>query len=97
MSPKQRRYLAGLAQPMECLATLGRAGATPALADRLGELLRLHELVKLRFADFKESRSELAAALAEATGSELVRIIGFVAVFWRPNPDPDPHRINIDI
>ena len=61
-------YLSGLAQSMECLVTLGRAGATPELADRLDELLGAHELVKLRFGDFKESRRELAAALAERDG-----------------------------
>jgi len=95
LSSRQRRYLSGLAQSLDCLVTLGRSGATPELADRLDELLGVHELVKLRFGDFKESRQELAAALAERTGSELVRMIGFVAVFWKRNPDPDKHKIDI--
>jgi RNA-binding protein len=93
LSARQRGYLTVLAQASDCLVTLGRAGATPELAERLGELLELHELVKLRFADFKESRRELAAALAESTGSELVRMIGFVAIFWKPNPDPEKRKI----
>ena len=97
LKSRQRVYLSGLAQSMECLITLGRAGATPELADRLEELLAQHELVKLRFGDFKESRKELAAALAERTGSELVRMLGYVAIFWKPNPDPDERAIDIDI
>ncbi len=95
LNSRQRTYLSGLAQSMECLVTLGRAGATPELADRLDELLGAHELVKLRFGDFKESRRELAEALAQRTSSELVRVIGFVAVFWKRNPDPDKHKIDI--
>ena len=95
LSSRQRGYLSGLAQSQDCLITLGKAGATPELADRLAELLAAHELVKLRFGDFKESRRELAAALAERTGSELVRMIGYVAVFWKPDPDPEKRKILI--
>ncbi len=97
LSPRQRRYLGGLAQSMGCILTLGKAGATPELADQLERLLLQHELVKLRFGDFKESRRELAAALAERTGAELVRVIGYVAIFWRANPDPDERKIILDI
>jgi RNA-binding protein len=95
LNSRQRRFLSGLAQSMDCLITLGRAGATPELADRLGELLASHELVKMRFGDFKESRQELAKALAEGSGSELVRMIGYVAIFWKANPDPDKRKIDI--
>jgi RNA-binding protein len=94
LSSRQRRHLSGLAQSAECLVTLGRAGMSPELAERLTVLLGQHELVKLRFGDFKESRRELAAALAESSGSELVRLIGHVAVFWKRNPDPDKRKID---
>jgi RNA-binding protein len=96
LSAKQRSRLSGLAQSRDCLATLGRAGASPELAERLSVLLAQHELVKLRFGDFKESRRELAAELAERTGSELVREIGNVAVFWRRNPDPEKRKIDLE-
>jgi RNA-binding protein len=97
LSSRQRGYLIGLAGSMDCLVTLGRAGATTELADRLLELLGQHELVKLRFGAFKESRRELAAVLARRTGSEVVRMLGYVAVFWKPNPDPGERKVDIDI
>jgi RNA-binding protein len=96
LSSKQRGRLAGIAQSMDCLISLGRAGASPELEERLGVLLAQHELVKLRFGDHKDSRRELAAGLAEATGSEVVRIIGNVAVFWKRNPDPNKRKIEVD-
>jgi RNA-binding protein len=96
LTSKQRSRLAGLAQSRACLATLGRGGASPELAERLSVLLAQHELVKLRFGDFKESRAELAAQLAERTGSELVRSIGNVAIFWRQSPDPEKRKIDLD-
>jgi RNA-binding protein len=96
LSSRQRSRLAGLAQAEDCLVSLGRAGASPELAARLAELLASHELVKLRFADYKESRRELAASLAEATGSELVRVIGNVAIFWKRSPDRDKRKIDLE-
>jgi RNA-binding protein len=96
LSAKQRVRLSGIAQTRDCLVSLGRAGASPDLIERLSVLLEQHELVKLRFGDFKDSRRELAASLAQATGSELVRIVGNVAVFWRRNPDPEKRKIEVD-
>jgi RNA-binding protein len=96
LDSRQRRRLSALAQPLACLATLGKAGATAELRSRLESLLADHELVKLRFGDFKESRRELAEALAEGVGAELVRIIGHVAVFWKPKADPNERKIAID-
>jgi RNA-binding protein len=96
LNSRQRNFLVGLAQGMGCHVTIGRAGATPQLAERLGELLAQHELVKLRFGDFKDSRHELAAALATSAGAELVRVIGFVAIFYKRNPDPDKRKVDID-
>jgi RNA-binding protein len=96
LSSRQRSRLAGMAQGRECLVTLGRGGASPELVARLSELLAQHELVKLRFGDFKDSRRELAAELAERSGSELVRVIGNVAVFWKRSPDPESRRVDPD-
>ena len=96
LSSKQRSLLAGLAQSMDCLVSLGRAGASPELKDRLSALLAQHELVKLRFGDHLDSRREFAEELAKGTGSELVRMIGNVAVFWKRSPDPEKRKIEID-
>jgi RNA-binding protein len=95
LSSKERGRLAGIAGNLECLVTLGRAGASPQLAVRLSELLAQHELVKLRFGDFKEDRRELSRSLAEATDSEVVRVIGNVAIFWKRNPDPDSRVVEL--
>jgi RNA-binding protein len=95
LSAKQRAELARLAQTLECFASLGKAGLTDALASRLDVLLGDHELVKLRFGDHKDEKCELADELARRTGSELVRFIGNVAVFYRADPDPAKRRIEI--
>ena len=92
LEPRQRARLAGAAHKLDPLASLGRAGLTEAFAARLDTLLSHHELVKLRFQDFKERKRELSAELAERTRSELVALIGNVAVFYRPAEDPEKRK-----
>jgi len=95
LTSKQRARLSRLAQTMDSHVTLGKGGASPELTGQLARLLETHELVKLRFACSKEARRELAASLASSTQSEVVRMVGFVAVFWKANPKPDRRKIDI--
>ena len=97
LDSKQRGRLSSIAQTRSCLVTLGRSGTSPEFVARLAQLLDQHELVKLRFGDFKEAKAEAAASLAGATGSEVVRIIGNVAVFWKRNPDPEKRRVDVEL
>jgi len=46
-----------------------------------------HELVKVRFQDFKEMVRDLSVQLANKTVSALVSTTGFTAVFYRKNPE----------
>jgi RNA-binding protein len=96
LSSRQRTKLAGLAQALEPQIHLGKAGATEAVASQLDKLLSDHELVKMRFVDFKESRQELAAELAERTGAEIVRVIGNTAILWRRSHNPEKSRIDLE-
>lgn len=96
LSSKERSRLAGLAQTIDPLLSLGRQGATESFAEHLESLLEAHELVKLRFVDFKESRRELAVELATRTRSELVRVIGNTAILFRRNPDPKKRKVELD-
>ncbi len=96
LTSKQRSRLAGIAQTRDALVTLGKAGPSEGLTARLDALLSIHELVKLRFGDKKESKQDLAAQLAKDTSSELVRLVGNVAVFWRRNSDPELRKIDLE-
>jgi RNA-binding protein len=95
LTSKQRSYLTGLANKLEPAAAIGRAGMSEAVIAHVKNELDYHELIKLRFTDHKESRDDFARDLAERTGSELVRVIGNVAVFFRANPDPEKRSIEL--
>jgi RNA-binding protein len=80
----KKRQLKARAQKLEPVLKIGRGGVTPAFLASLGEALNRHELVKIRFTDFKEEKKTLAPLIAERTGSELITRVGNVAVFFRP-------------
>jgi RNA-binding protein len=91
----QKRKLKGLAQLVDPVIKIGRNGITPALLASLDEALTKHELVKVRFEDFKEQKKELAPRLAEESASTLVTRVGNVAVLFRRNPDPAQRKISL--
>lgn len=79
----QKRALKSRAQLLEAVIRIGQSGVTDALLQSLDKALSQHELVKVRFADFKEERKTLAPKLAERTSSALIQQVGNVAVFFR--------------
>lgn len=80
----EKRALKARAQSLEPVVRIGTAGKTDAVLRSLEEALVLHELVKLRFTEFKDEKKALAVELAEETQSALVQVVGNVAVFYRP-------------
>jgi RNA-binding protein len=79
----QKRALKSRAQLLEAVVRIGQSGVTDALLQSLDNALSQHELVKVRFADFKEERKVIAPQLAERTSSALIQQVGNVAVFFR--------------
>ena len=96
LTSKQRARLSSLANDLNPIVFLGKAGLVDGVHEALDRALTDHELVKLRFVDFKGERKELARDLAEKAGAELVRVIGHVAIIYRPNPDPEKRAIKLD-
>jgi len=95
LTTKQRSFLNSIAAKEATVTHLGKAGPTPKFAAQLSLLLEHHELVKVRFVDFKEEKKTIAQELAAATASELVRLIGNTAIFYKRNPDPEIRRIEL--
>ena len=89
----QIRKLKGLAQRMDATLKVGKQGLSEGFIKTLDQELARHELVKLKFAEFKEQRKELAPQLAERTHSHLVTLVGNVVVLYRQSPDESKQKI----
>ena len=88
----ERRKLKSRAQLLDATLKVGRAGLSAPFIQALDDALKSADLVKVRFDEFKKERKQLAPQLAEKTGSELIWIVGHVAVFHRRQPEPAPAK-----
>ena len=86
LSNAQIRDLKAQAQRLKAKLKIGKEGLSPQFLAALDEVLRHHQLVKVKFDEFKEEKKELAPQLAEKSGSHLVTRVGNVVVLYRPKP-----------
>lgn len=95
LNSQQRKHLRGLAHHLDPLILVGKQGYTHALVRATAEALDDHELIKVRFNDFKDQKGEIIHEIARRTGSEVVGTIGHVAILYRENPDPEKRKIDL--
>lgn len=91
----QRKYLRGLAHGIKPVVFVGQKGITDAVILSMDEALNAHELIKVKFIDFKEKESKqtISEELQQRTESCLTGIIGHMAIFYRPCKDPKKRQI----
>ena len=80
----QIRDLKAKAQLLKATLKIGKAGISQQFLAALDEVLKHHELVKVKFEEFKHQKKELTPVLAEKSGSHLVTRVGNVVVLYRP-------------
>jgi RNA-binding protein len=82
----QVRSLKAQAQRLKAMLEVGKEGVSPQFLKALDDALARHELVKVKFGQFKEEKKTLSPQLAEKTGSHLVMRVGNVVVLYRRKP-----------
>jgi len=87
LTERQRKFLRGLAHPLEPVILVGNAGLTEGVVKETARALHDHELVKVKVrGSDRAAREQAFEALASQTGSALVHRIGHVGVFYLKNP-----------
>jgi RNA-binding protein len=91
----QAKYLRGIAHGLKPVVYIGQKGLTDALIRSTEEAFDSHELIKIKFVDHKEKKlkTEIARALEDHTESHLAGMIGHIAIFYKPHPDPEKRKI----
>jgi len=97
LTSSQAKYLRGLAHGLNPVVFVGHKGVTPAVLDSVREALDTHELIKLKFIDFKDRRLKagIAAEIETQTDSRLAGLIGHTAIFYRRHPDAEKRRVTL--
>ncbi len=95
MKGSARKYLRSLAHHLKPTVIVGKNGVNAQLIGSVDLALKDHELIKVKFGEFKEDKKEISAEIAQSTKSELIGIIGNIAIFYQPHPQPEKRKIKI--
>ncbi len=93
----QAKYLRGLAHGLKPVVLIGQKGLTTELIRSTNDAFRQHELIKIKFIEFKEKKQkqDIAAVIENETGSQMAGMIGHIAILYRPHTDPEKRKIQL--
>ncbi len=97
LNSKQRKFLEKNAQPLSPDVLIGGAGVTEAQIAQIDKMLADHELIKVKFNEFKEDKKELTEQIVQKTNSTFVRTIGNVSTLYRPAEKPANRKFENDL
>lgn len=92
LTSKQRKVLEKAAHSLEPVVIVGQNGVTESLVDMTKEQLKQHELIKVKFNEFKDEKQSLSLQLAQDCDATLVRIIGNIAIMYRESEDEEKQK-----
>lgn len=95
LTSKQRRNLEKIAHNIDPVVIVGAAGVTDGVINMVQESLAVHELIKVKFNEYKDERFELTSKICNDTGAALVRIIGNKAILYKQAEEPENRKIKI--
>lgn len=89
ITSKQRSYLRGLANDIDAIYQIGKAGLNPEVTEGISEALNARELVKINvLKNCAEEPKDIASILSERTHSDVVQQIGRKIVLYRAAKKP---------
>ena len=93
----QKKYLRGLVHKTKPVVFIGQKGITEGLNRSIDNALTAHELIKIKYIDFKdkEDKTKIAGNIENAHDCEMVGMIGHTAIFYRQHPDEEKRKIAV--
>lgn len=86
MTSKERAALRAKANTLDAIIQIGKEGISDNLIAQIDDTLDVRELIKVRvhLETSPQPPKELAQALGEALGADVVQVIGGIIVLYRP-------------
>lgn len=92
---KQSRKLKSMAHHLKPVVYIGKNGITSGLMAAIEQALDDHELIKIKFIDFKDEKRDFLEQIAEATGAVILNLIGNIAIVFRQCRDESKRKIEL--
>lgn len=92
LNSKQRKFLEKAAHDMQPIVIVGGAGVTEGVIQMVDTSLAAHELIKVKYNEYKEEKIDLTSEMCQQCNATLVRIIGNVAILYREAEKADDRQ-----
>ena len=96
LTATQRKLLRSLAHRLQPVVLIGKHGVTDTVIGAVDDALEVHELIKIRFNEHKDTKKLLTAEIAQRAHCEIAGIIGHVAILYREQKDAEKRKIAIN-
>jgi RNA-binding protein len=93
LTSKQRINLKVLAHSLDPIVQIGKNGLTEQSLTTINKALADHQLIKIKFLDYKDEKSNFSTIIEKRTGATLIDVIGNVIILFKENPDSEKHLI----
>ena len=95
LTGSQKKYLRGLAHNLKPVVLIGQKGLTDELIKSTDQALDRHELIKVKFNEFKEKeqKAQITEELCKKTKAEAAGTIGHISILYRDQKDPEKKKI----
>lgn len=96
LSSEQKKAYKRIAHHLKPVVIVSEQGASEGVLAELDRALSDHELIKIRITvGDRETKQALIVELCQATGAELVQVIGKMVVLLRRNKKPNANLSNL--
>ena len=92
ISSKQRKEFERMAHDLEPVVIIGANGANDGVVNMIDKCLNDHELIKVKFNEFKDEKREITNNIVEQLNATLIRIIGNIAIIYRKKEEEDKKK-----
>ena len=91
----QKQHLRSMAHHLKPVVQIGKNGLSDAFIAQVNKALDDHELIKVKFQNFKDEKDDLTEQLVEKTQCEFIGALGNVLILYRQQKDKEKRLIVI--
>jgi RNA-binding protein len=91
----EKKYLRGLAHGLSPIVFIGKQGLSDTVISDIKRALNDHELIKIKFIDYKDKKKEILSEIEKTTESRCAGNIGNVVVLYLEQDDPEKRKIKL--
>ena len=95
LTSKQRKYLKAAAHHIVPVVLIGKNGFYDGASFAIDNALNIHELIKIKFREFKDERKDIAIQISKELKCEIIGQVGNTIILYRFNAKLEKHNYKL--